>query len=240
MVLDSFLGDSLDIAGDFNRVFTKFQNANISDVIIDLRYNGGGEVSLATLLSNYLAPAAANGNTMCSLVFNNKYTQLNETTKFSKKGSINLSRIFFIVSDHTASASELLINTLLPYMNVKLVGTYEHTYGKPVGFFPLPIGDWYAFPVSFKTVNSQGNSNYYEGFKVDKVAYDGVNKNWCDVNENCLANVLQYINTGTFSTTNIRNTGVNSSGFAISARINDQLISKNKLNITVANNVRYK
>jgi len=82
-------------------------------------------------------------------------------------------------------------------MDVKLVG--DTTYGKPVGFFPIPIYNYDIYPISFKTVNSAGNADYYNGFAPDKQAPDGVNKNWGDVTEPSLAAALQYISTGSFS-----------------------------------------
>ncbi|HWJ02259.1 MAG TPA: S41 family peptidase, partial [Verrucomicrobiae bacterium] len=106
-------------------------------------------------------------------------------------------RLFFIVSGSTASASELLINNLKPYMEVKLVGP-RNTYGKPVGFFPIPVGDWYIFPVSFRTTNKNGEGNYFNGIPVNSTVSDGLDKDWGDVSESSLASVLSFIGTGAF------------------------------------------
>lgn len=198
MAFNSFLGDSLDIDNNFQRVFQKFEDNNITEAVIDLRYNGGGYVYNSEKLANYLAPNAANGQTMFTEQFNDKHSDWNETYKFNKKGTLNLKRIFFIVSDETASASELVINNLKPFMDVKLVGPAYYTYGKPVGFFNISVGDWYIFPVSFRSINNAGNSDYYSGFQIDKPVTDGVNRNWGDPSEYCLAEVLKYINTGSF------------------------------------------
>jgi hypothetical protein len=81
-------------------------------------------------------------------------------------------------------------------MDVKLIG--DTTYGKPVGFFPIDVYEYSLYPISFKTVNSAGNADYYNGFYPDKVAADGVNKNWGDVTEPSLASALKYITTGAF------------------------------------------
>jgi len=193
----SFLGDTTEIYNEFNRVFNRFASANVSDVIVDLRYNGGGYVSVAEKLNDYLAPFAANGNVMMTQMYNDKYSQYNVTTNFRKLGSLNLSRIFFIVSSSTASASELVINGLRPYLEVKLIGR-NNTYGKPVGFFPIPVGEWYIFPVSFKTVNKNGEGNYYNGFTPNSIVADGVDKDFGDITESSLANAIKYITTGAF------------------------------------------
>jgi carboxyl-terminal processing protease len=196
LVFNSFLGDAAKIFSEFNRVFSKFSSNNVSDIVVDLRYNGGGYISVVEKLADYLASSSANGGLMMKQLYNDKYTQYNTETYFHKTGSLNPDHIFFIVSHSTASASELLINSLKPYMNVKLIG--HDTYGKPVGFFPYPIGDWYVFPISFRSVNKNGEGNYFDGFKVNSKVDDGLDKNWGDVTETSLANVIKYISTGLF------------------------------------------
>jgi len=197
-VFNSFLGDTTKIYNEFQRIFSRFTREGVSDVIVDLRYNGGGYVSVQSKLANYLIPSSGNGSLMMKQVYNNNNKQYNSTTNFRKSGSLNLSRIFFIVSKNTASASELLINNLKPYMDVKLVGP-SNTYGKPVGYFPVPVSDWYVFPVSFRTTNKNGEGNYFNGIPLDKQSGDGLNKDWGDKDEASLASALKYINTGSFS-----------------------------------------
>ncbi len=162
-----FLGNMNDVSNKFIAVFTKFASENITELVVDLRYNGGGYVNLQQKLANFIVKSSANGSNMMTEQFNSKHITSNVTTKFEKLGGLNISDVYFIVSDNTASASELLINNLKPYMNVKLVG--ENTYGKPVGFFPIPVSDWYIFPVSFRSVNGLGEGNYFDGIQVDQV-----------------------------------------------------------------------
>jgi carboxyl-terminal processing protease len=198
MVLNSFLGDTTEIKSEFQRVFNKFNSQSVNEVVIDLRYNGGGFVSLQNELANYLVPTAGNNGLMETEQFNDKYTDFNETINFKKKGTLNLSRVFIIVSQNTASASELLINSLKPYMNVQLVGP-SATHGKPVGFFPIPVGDWYIFPVSFRTINKNGEGNYFNGLSVNSQVADGLTKSWGDVSESCLASALHFISSGSYA-----------------------------------------
>ncbi|MFL5809205.1 MAG: S41 family peptidase [Flavisolibacter sp.] len=196
---NSFLGDTNEVYSEFSRVFNRFAASSVTDVIVDLRYNGGGYVSVQEKLANYLAPSSANGQLMMKQQFNDKYTQYNSTDIFHKLGSLNLSRIFFIVSNSTASASELLINNLKPYLNEYLVGPSK-TYGKPVGFFPIPVGDWYIFPVSFRTTNKNGEGSYFGGLNLSNQVADGLDKDWGDLNESSLKTAISFISTGAFRT----------------------------------------
>jgi carboxyl-terminal processing protease len=192
---NSFLGDTVRTYSEFQRIFNRFSAENVNDVVVDLRYNGGGYVNIQTKLANYLVNASANGGLMMKQQYNDKYPQYNESTNFRKLGSLNLSRVFFIVSNNTASASELLINNLKPYMDVKLIGPSK-TYGKPVGYFNIPVGDWYIFPVSFRTTNKNGEGNYFNGLALDAQVADGLDKDWGDLEESALAAAVRYITTG--------------------------------------------
>lgn len=197
LLYNSFLGDSAATVNAFASAFNKFTSAGVDDMIVDLRYNGGGFVSYQRELANYLISTAGNGGLMMKQEFNNKYAQYNSSVNYNKKGTLNLSRVFFIVSENTASASELLINNLSPYMDVILVGP-DATYGKPVGYFDIPVGDWYIFPVSTRTTNKNGEGNYFNGFTPDNIVADGLDKDFGDISESCLASVLKYIGTGAF------------------------------------------
>jgi carboxyl-terminal processing protease len=196
---NSFLGDTAELYNEFSRVFSKFAAANINDLVVDLRYNGGGYVTVQQKLADWLVPASGNGQLMMKEQFNDKYSQYNSTDYFQKLGSLNLSRIYFIVSHNTASASELLINNLKPFVDVQLVGPSK-TYGKPVGFFPIPVGDWYIFPVSFRSTNKSGQGNYFNGMELNSQVADGLDKNWGDVTESCLQSALANISTGAYRT----------------------------------------
>jgi carboxyl-terminal processing protease len=196
---NSFLGDTSELYNEFARVFNRFAVAGINDLIVDLRYNGGGYVSVQQKLANWLAPLSANGQLMMKEQFNDKYTEFNTTDNFDKLGSLNVNRIHFIVSRSTASASELLINNLKPFMDVQLVGPSK-TYGKPVGFFPVPVGDWYIFPVSFRSTNKNGQGNYFSGMDLNNQIADGLDKDWGDITESCLQSALSNITTGAYKT----------------------------------------
>ncbi|MDB5249140.1 MAG: hypothetical protein JWQ40_3534 [Segetibacter sp.] len=200
---------------ELSNVFSNFKSKGINELVVDLRYNPGGSTETQDALANLIAPASAANKVMYKYVFNSllqkgifpllkrksdfaneSFSEANNTQNFGKTGTLNLSRVFFIVTGSSASASELLINNLKPYMDVKLIG--DTTYGKPVGFFPVNVFNYAIYPISFKTVNSAGNADYYSGFAPDKISPDGVNKNWGDVTEPSLSSALSYISMGSF------------------------------------------
>lgn len=209
IVFNQFLGQpAID---ELTPIFTDFISKGVNELILDLRYNGGGSVSTAMFVDNVIAPASANNQLMFSYEYNDKLTnyfkndypkqtgkQWNFDYKFdlSSKPNLNLGRVIFLVGSGTASASELTINNLKPYMDVKLIG--RTTYGKPVGFFALPIMDADLYAVNFRTVNAQKAGDYYKGMGVDYAVKDSIVTNWGDPNEKLLKAALNYIGTGSF------------------------------------------
>ncbi len=197
LVFNSFLGNPTEISNEFSRVFNRFASQGVSEMVVDLRYNGGGYVSVQEQLANYLIKPSANNGIMMKQMYNANNSQHNNTTLFNKRGSLNLDDVYFIVGRGTASASELLINNLKPYMEVKLIGA-SNTHGKPVGYFPIPVGEWYLFPVSFITTNKNGEGKYFNGIPVNAQIADGLDKNWGDITESSLASAIRNIMSGSY------------------------------------------
>lgn len=101
------------------------------------------------------------------------YSKESNTYNFEKKGNLEgVKAIYFIVSKQTASAAELLINNLRPYLSVKLIG--HNTYGKPVGFFAIDINKFSVYLSSFLALNVKDEGDYYSGLQVDAVVDDNV------------------------------------------------------------------
>jgi C-terminal processing protease CtpA/Prc len=198
---------------ELNRVFSKFEGANVVDVIVDLRYNGGGSVATSEYIDSLLAPASVKGKVMYSYLYNDKLTAqiaaqpdfLQKQVLFNGGGSLNLSHVFFIGTGNTASASELTLNNLKPYLDIKLVG--DTTYGKPVGFFGISISDFPngkekhladLYAINFETRNADGHGGYFNGLIPDQLASDFVNVPWGSPNDDNLAKIFKYISTGSF------------------------------------------
>ena len=201
-------------------MFTQFENEHINELIVDLRYNGGGSVLTAEYLANRLVPTSAAGG----LMYENKVNAVLEDwgwtepgdvfppVYFTPEGNLDLSRIYFLVSDNTASASELLINVLKPYMDVKMVGVYggadasnnpvpKNTYGKPVGFFGYPIvnEDIELYVTSFQMLNKNKEGDYFGGLVPDDHAFESFFKDFGDPEEQLIEAALNHISLGDFT-----------------------------------------
>lgn len=145
------------------------------DVILDLRYNPGGSVATAITLNTFLAPASAMNQTCAKLIFNDKIKE-DVTYKFDPSllnGAQNASfnHLYVLTTSNTASASELVINCLRPYLGEKLLQVGENTFGKNVAqskitneAYPL-IEFWLT---TAYVSNAEGNYDYYtNGLQAD-------------------------------------------------------------------------
>ena len=146
--------------------FAKFRAAGITDVIVDLRYNGGGLVSIAELMGDLLGGARSTGDVFAYTVFRPEKSAENETRFFAPQPqSVPSTHIAFIGSGGTASASELVINAFVPYLHDRAVLVGSNTYGKPVGQIALDRAacDDRLRVIAFATQNSARQGGYYDG-----------------------------------------------------------------------------
>ncbi|WP_293783011.1 S41 family peptidase [uncultured Pedobacter sp.] len=213
--------------------FSKFTTDGVTELVVDLRYNGGGSVATSELFTNLIAPPAQNGKVMyttywtktmqdgnATILQNQKfyakgndgvtrlYSYFDYSYKptiaagnqevFAKRGSLNgLTRVYFLVTSGTASASELLINNLKPVLDVKLIG--KTTYGKPVGFFSIRIDKNDLYIPQFQTKNQLDQGDYFAGMTVDKDVSDDLTRDFGDPSEKMLAQALYYSANNNFS-----------------------------------------
>jgi len=155
--------------------FDKFQSQQIKSLIVDLRYNGGGYVDASAYVADKIGGAITKGKLMLKYEVNDyikatpSINKMFQDTKFEGKSNLNLNKVYFLVSDRTASAAEMLINVLKPYLQVQIIASGTRTYGKPVGFFEQVVQNKVSFwPVSFLLKNSADFSDYWDGFVPDK------------------------------------------------------------------------
>jgi len=178
----------------FNTVFAEFIAAGVDDVIIDMRYNGGGLVDTANLLGDYLGGFNNDGQVFTNTEFNAERSSQNGIDYFANRpNAIDLNRLIIIASDRTASASELVINGLDPYVTggVYIVG--GNTFGKPVGQIGVQFCQKMLRPTTFEKSNAAGNGDYFDGLPVDCVATDDLNFPVGDPNDPNMVAALSYI-----------------------------------------------
>ncbi len=181
---------------ELNAAFATFKSENIDELILDLRLNGGGSVETSAYLAS-MVYANAGTEKFADLTFNSKHENENGSYNFrnilnvfnadnvkTSEETINrlssINRLYILISGSTASASEMIINGLKPYMPVKLIGTT--TYGKNVGSITLydsPTTDYQdrnsanpnhsnaMQPIVFQIFNKNGESDYTQGFAPD-------------------------------------------------------------------------
>lgn len=170
---------------ELNQAFATFKNEGVTDLVLDLRYNGGGSVLTATRLASMIT-GQFNGKLFAKQQWNSKiqaYFEENNPSQLVNNftntigntplNSLNLSRVFVLTTGGTASASELVINGLKPYIEVIQIGT--KTIGKNVGSITLydsptfnkedvnPRHKYAMQPLVIKTINKDGFGEYQDG-----------------------------------------------------------------------------
>ncbi|CAH0995793.1 hypothetical protein EMA8858_01920 [Emticicia aquatica] len=188
-------------------IFGEFKAQGVNELILDLRLNGGGYISSADLISSLIVKNLNTNNIIHQDEWNanitKKYTSYSTPTKFSNQANNlgTLNRLFVLTSNGTASASELVINSLRPYMDVIIIG--DHTYGKNVGSITIkdaskPVRwSWGLQPIVLRTKNSKGESDYgtKDGFTPNYLVKDNIYpyKPWGDESEPLFKKALEVI-----------------------------------------------
>ena len=176
-----------------DEAFDALRQAGVTELVLDLRYNGGGLVDVAVHLSSLIGGTRTAGQPFATFAHNDRNAFRNETLRFADATppAPTLSRLFVITSRSSASASELVINGLRPFIPVVLIG--DTTYGKPVGQYLIEFCTKVLAPVSFSLKNANGEADYFEGFAPTCVAGDGINRELGDPEEASLAEAFHYI-----------------------------------------------
>ncbi len=171
-----------DFDEELNATFAQFQSENVTDLVLDLRYNGGGSVTSAIDLSSMIT-GQFNGQVFTTEEWNaDRQEEFGSTNLFGNQirtgaaiNSLNLSRVYVLTTRSSASASELVINGLDPYIQTIKVG--DTTRGKFQASITLydtenygrqgaeVAGHTYAMqPLVLKSINSAGVTDYFNGF----------------------------------------------------------------------------
>lgn len=178
-----------------NTAFQQLRDQGASELVLDMRYNGGGLVSVAQHLAGLVGGPPLVGQVFVQFTHNDKQTSRNTTYNFeAKPQALGVTRLVVIATQASASASEAMINGLRPYMDVKVIG--ERTYGKPVGQYGFEFCDKVLYPVAFLVTNARGQADFFSGIPADCAAPDDVDRPLADAREASLAEALAVLRTG--------------------------------------------
>lgn len=199
--------------------FAKLKSDNVNDLVIDMRYNGGGLLYMAAELAYMVAGERAmvsstnpTGKVFERLQYNNKILTDDKDTVYFKRTAegfaapnavqkdtplptLNLPRVTILTTQGTCSASEAVINALRGVdVQVDIVGS--QTCGKPYGFNPVPNCGTTYFSIEFAGVNAKGVGDYAQGFAPTCAVADDLTRELGDRNEALLATALKHRETG--------------------------------------------
>lgn len=195
-----FTSFTASAVAELDEVFTKFKGENVTELVLDLRYNGGGSVATCRHLASLLA-TQLNGTTILRQAHGGRYTILNtEHVIESKPNGLELKRLFVIMTGNSASASEVIINGLKPHIDVITIGS--RSYGKNTGSYTVQHekSDYIIALVNFLSQNSRGDADYGSGLVPTRAEEDDVTRDFGDPKEKCYAAAISYITKGSFPT----------------------------------------
>ena len=195
--LRTFFSDSA--SDQLRKAFEQLNQQGVTEVILDLRYNGGGFINVAQTLGDLMADGKA-GQVFSKTIFRPSRSNLNTTDLFGNEpNAIPVQKLAVIATQSTASASELVTNSFIPYLgqNIALIGS--DSYGKPVGqeaFDNTDCDDRYRI-VSLKTVNKNDQGDYFTGLASVMPntcrAEDDITNQFGDPNEDSISTALDFL-----------------------------------------------
>lgn len=182
-----YTGFTNEFDSSLNAAFAELRNAGVTDLVLDLRYNGGGSVETANDLSTMIT-GQYEGEVFITQEFNEERNEDFMSTRFFNNNlgsgndgpsinSLGLERLYVLTTGRTASSSELILSGLAPYIDITQIG--ESTSGKFEGSFLLydspnfareganPNHRYVMLPLTFKSINSAGLTDYFDGFAPD-------------------------------------------------------------------------
>jgi carboxyl-terminal processing protease len=176
--------------------FAELRRAGVREVVVDLRYNGGGLVIVARHFMHLLVGAVAEGRIAYRVRYNDAFADENDDRELMRLAQTlpAVDHVVFITTGSTLSASELLINAVAAHVPVSIVG--DTTGGKPVGSRHFDFCDQVAVPVTFHLLNADDRGDYFDGLSATCAAPDDLTRALGDPDEVSLATALHRLATG--------------------------------------------
>lgn len=172
--------------------FENFAAAGVSELVLDLRFNGGGRISIANELASYIVGNNHQEDTFTTFAFNDKYDDSNVSWNFEVMNeALSLNRVFVLQSGSTCSASELVINSLRPFMEVITIG--DTSCGKPFATIPNTACNKVINALELELVNANGVGDYYNGISADCSVEEDLSFQLGNESEPLLSTALAYV-----------------------------------------------
>uniref|UniRef100_UPI004047DCD3 S41 family peptidase n=1 Tax=Rheinheimera sp. TaxID=1869214 RepID=UPI004047DCD3 len=197
LVFNSFIALS---ETELEQAFAFFVAEGVDALVLDLRYNGGGLIRVANQLSTQIALNNVLGKVFVKYQYNDKNSRDNNTTLFSRgagSSALDLDQVFVLTTASSCSSSEIVINSLTPFVEVVQIG--ETSCGKPVGQQSDPIGDYVLFAINFQTVNALDQGAYFDGLIPHCPVAPVISGDWGVSSDALYAEAINYITNGSCS-----------------------------------------
>ena len=177
--------------------FARFAGAHVDELVLDLRYNGGGRVTVGRTLASYVGGARSAGADYTRLLYNAQQAAREDRSYGFENppAALGLPRVVVLTGPRTCSASEQVVNGLAPFVDVVVIG--DTSCGKPVGSLPRNDGCGRTWSVvNFESVNATGQGRWYAGFAPACAAGDDLDHALGDAAEGLLGAALTYLDHG--------------------------------------------
>ena len=189
--------DMIDqVNAPLDAAFRSFKSQGVTEVVLDLRYNGGGFVRTGGDVASYVGGSRTSGQDYVRLLYNDQQSNFNSTVRFGNpSAALGLARVYVLTGPRTCSASEQVINGLSPFVQVVQIG--DTTCGKPVGFLAQDNTCGSTFSVvNFEGVNGLNQGRYFDGLGPTCSVADDLDRALGDPDEGLLAAARQHADTG--------------------------------------------
>lgn len=180
---------------ELEAAFAKLADDDINELVLDLRYNGGGRISIARNLASYIVGHGKTDKAFATYKPNSKYESFSSSLSFIDiTHALNLNRVYVLQSGSTCSASELVVNSLRPFMEVITIGA--NSCGKPYASIANTACGYAMNALELELLNADNVGGYYDGIGADCPVSENLDKALGEPDEALLSAALNHISSG--------------------------------------------
>jgi len=177
---------------ELDNAFAVFKSENVDELVLDVRHNLGGRISVAEQLGSLIAGNVLEGRAFTRVNYNNKYAFQNDAYPFEvRANSLNLPRVYVLTSPDTCSASEMVINSLRPFIDVITIG--DASCGKPYGTRARNKCGKSMNALEVEFANDVNVGGYYNGIPADCPVTEDLSEPLGHPSENLLRSALHHV-----------------------------------------------